>query len=89
MGCYINPPWQGKREWLRENGTSFGSKLPEITDTTLPVCLVDNGVFFAAAVAYSASELRAFARDDSRPREWFSVEISKLESVSDVATYLY
>lgn len=88
MGVYVNPPWQGKREWLQENGVSTGTTPPEITETTLPVCLVDNGVFFAAAVAYSASELREFSREDARPKEWFSVPISKLKEVCDIASYV-
>jgi len=64
VGCYVNPSDGSKEDWLFANGEftekpkSFGSK-PE---GTLPVCLVDNGPFTAAAVAFDASEFKEFIR---------------------------
>ena len=45
------------------------------SENTLPVCLVDNGNFTAAGIAYSEAELRAFAEpQDTRPKEWYLVD---------------
>lgn len=73
MGWYINPHSQTKEDWLAEHGTrTLGPG--EITETHLPICLVDNGFFTAAAICPNERELIEFARDDDdRPKVWFSV----------------
>ena len=83
MGLYINPPDKTKEEWLRENGTLL-TKPPcwfECQkDENLPVVLVQNTCFTAAAVAYSPEELKTFSRsDDFRPKRYYSAPIEKLK----------
>jgi hypothetical protein len=55
----------------------------------LPVVLVDNGPFTAAAVAYSEAEYGVLTSlGDSRPRLIYSVVVEDLRGVSDVDRYL-
>lgn len=79
MGSYINPPHVSKEQFLEAHGIEitqdeaaafdFGNG-----DKVLPVVLVDNGPFTAAAIAYSPGELAEFTKPDRRPRKWFLVE---------------
>lgn len=46
------------------------------------VCLVDNGPFTAAAIAFSEDEFRQFSDPtDTRFKEWYRVEESKLRYI--------
>lgn len=36
------------------------------------VCVVNNGMFGAAAYAYNESEFNCFKRPDGRPKRWFT-----------------
>lgn len=46
------------------------------------VCLVNNGYFNAAAVAFDKREAEEFTRpDDTRKKQWFLVPISKIKEV--------
>lgn len=88
MGCYVNPSDCSKEEFLRKYGHDTGNKPCKITETHLPVCLVHNGHFTAAAVCYNESEVKAFSRpDDHRPSLWFKVSRTDLRRVSDLARY--
>jgi hypothetical protein len=83
MGFYINPPDRSKETWLAENGTPSNG-VPTLGSPvgTLPVVLVDNYIFTAAAVAYSPGELQAFNEpEDPRPKRWFTVPVEKLLEV--------
>ena len=87
MGCYINPRGTPKEIWLQQNAEQASGPKP-ITETHVPVCLVDNGPFTAAAVAFDARELNAFTQpNDFRPKRWFYVERAKVRTVSDLANY--
>jgi hypothetical protein len=95
MGCYVNPPGGSKEEWLRDNATKvngIGIEAPvwnEIADDELPVCLVDNGPFTAAAVGFSEQEMNDFDDpDDDRPKMWFTVKVEKLFEVSDLKRWI-
>lgn len=89
MGYYINPPNMEKEAWLKKYGINpggvshianakFGSwKDPKDRDL-LPVCLIDNGKFTAAGVAYNEMKLRRYLMPDHRPKRWFLVAIEDL-----------
>lgn len=84
MGIYLNPPKGDKSKWLRENGTETTAadlaKFADFTGPNRPVVLVDNGVFTAAAVGFSAKETAYFLCDDDRPKEYFLVPVEKMKS---------
>lgn len=86
MGIYVNPENQTKEEWLISHGTEIHDRAvtsKDITKDTLPVCLVDNGPFTAAAVAYSLKEIIAFQNPlDLRPKTWLLVPIEDLLTVT-------
>ena len=78
MGIYVNPKTENKEAFLSrsspitlEQALAFdGYK----TSTMLPVVLVVNPTFTAAAVAFSAEELRAFTNPtDLRTKLFFLV----------------
>jgi len=86
MGCYIHPPTMDKEDWLNEHGIPFLAA-PPITETHVPVCLVDNGPFTAAAVGFNRDEVEAFSREDGRPKIWFSISREDARKVSDLANW--
>lgn len=88
MGYYINPKDCAKEQWLKENALHCNTQkgyVPTwetLEEGTLPVCLVDNGPFTAAGIAYSKDEMEAFSEpSDRRPKIWFIVPIDKLLAV--------
>lgn len=98
MGCYIEV--EDKENWLLENSddmflSRYGEGLDEFPpyesfkNGSLPVVLVDNGLFKAAGIAYDKKEYEMFTRhDDTRPREVFSVPLKKLLNVSDLERWI-
>ncbi len=80
MGFYINPVGCPKEQWLQENATEISpdEALPALqTGLLFPICLVDNGPFTAAGIAFDEDELKAFQHPDSgliqRPRKWYTL----------------
>ncbi len=85
MGAYVNPTGQTKEEWLKENGKQIERPIlwEDVPDDHYPVILVDNGLFTAAAIAYSEKELLEFNNPaDDRPKCYFIVSREKLLAVS-------
>lgn len=81
MGIYINPSDQTKEEFLEEHSGVVGlPSWPPPVGHVL-VCLVDNGPFKAAAVAYSEEEFKEFSHPDGRPKTWFHVQVEPLWAV--------
>lgn len=92
MGYYLqSPPDQhhGKADFLCRQYNGHVVTLEEAkslinnTDSVALVCVVDNGIFEAAAYCYSSSEFEQFSRpDDKRPKTWLRfdnvAEIRKL-----------
>lgn len=90
MGCYVNPSDMTKEAWLTLHGTPSTPSLQwtDIPAGMLPVILVDNGMFRAAAVAYKPSELKEFLDPvDSRPKQVYLCLIDDLLKVSDLKNY--
>lgn len=85
MGLYINPSNEDKAAWLHRNAVLvLIDTIPPAhrVDDMLCVCLVDNGGFTAAAVAYSERELRAFTDpNDDRRKAFFYCRITDLAEV--------
>lgn len=80
MGEYINPHDRTKEEFLVSEGRLIGSPQEALVGEELPVCLVNNGPFTAAGIAYDAGEIAAFTEPgDSRPKKWYAVSIKKLK----------
>lgn len=80
MGYYINPQSGTKEAWLNANGKKVGAIPPiERTPNTHLVCLVDNGVFTAAGIAFDKGEQAAFAGNDGRHKTWYEVPDELLE----------
>lgn len=95
MGCYINPTVRSKEEFLFTFGKLIDPK--DAIDVYheegyLPVCLVNNGTFTAAAVGYDKREIQCFLdahkNGDNRPQTWFKVSIQHLSTVSDVFKHI-
>lgn len=79
MGSYINPPHITKEQFLEAHGVVITQEDAAAFDfasgdEVLPVVLVNNGPFTAAAIAYSQRELDEFLRPDHRIKYWFLVE---------------
>lgn len=96
MGAYINPKTMSKEEWLSTNGTEVGNNyfVPpfnffEVADS-LPVVLVDNGAFTAAAIGFCKREYEYFMDEiDTRPKTIYMVIKDKLYDVSaELENYL-
>jgi hypothetical protein len=92
MGAYVNHPKLQKEDWLLLHANAFGPNPPQwrnVPEGYLPVCLVDNGPFTAAGIAFSEDELEQFSEpSDSRPKTWYLAPIARLKTVSDVEKYL-
>ena len=95
MGCYINPPDMTKEQWLEENASElppppdslekFIDKYESGKQPFYIVCLVDNGYFTAAAVAFDKDELMAFANTtDLRPKKWYVATYEALTRVCPI-----
>lgn len=78
MGYYINSigdkdaPVVGKAEFLIENGKAREIARPSVWIPDL-VCVVENGLFDAAAYAFSPEEFAEFSRNDGRFKTWLIV----------------
>jgi hypothetical protein len=80
MGYYVNPATETKESFLENEGREVQLSECKLTDSELPVVLVDNGFFTAAGIAYSEAELQAFTSPgDRRPKRFFMVPKVKLE----------
>lgn len=84
MGNYVNPTNMPKETWLILNGEETTEPCA-ISESHLPVCLVDNGPFTAAGVGVDAREVEAFNQPgDFRPKRWFKVSREALREVGAI-----
>lgn len=79
MGYYINQingkglPHNFKAKMLIENGAVKIDEPTEFCENL--VCVVENGIFDAAAYAYNEGEMKHFQNpSDNRPKTWLIVE---------------
>ncbi len=79
MGYYVNPERQSKMSWLNDNGRMMGESVKSPPPPGYHyVCVVNNGAFLAAGIAYDERERQAFAIPDDREKLWFLVPDNKL-----------
>jgi hypothetical protein len=86
MGLYINPPDQSKEAFLAQHGEPCSMEharrfapLRQFEGDKLPVCLIDNGGFTAAGIAFVLDEFEKFSRgSDRRRKQWFLVRKESL-----------
>lgn len=85
MGEYINPLNESKESFLEREGRKVENIVwEEIPVGNIPVIHVDNGVFSAAAIAYSKCELQAFTTPgDYRPKSLYLVPVDKILGLYD------
>lgn len=91
MGYYINPPdGQSKKAWLNTHGAKVHEnelrQLVEhgVVSPTVPVCLVDNGAFTVAGIAFDVAEAKRMMVDDGRPKQWYLVPRASLKPFCSV-----
>lgn len=94
MGAYLNPVAMDKEEWLEH----FGVRMPDgmtredyedIPRDQMLVCLVNNGSFVAAGIAFDEREFASFADPtDHRPKKWWMVPTEKLMGASNLRSYI-
>jgi hypothetical protein len=93
MGFYVNPQKETKEAFLARCGRGIDAhfKWQNLPAGSLPVTLVDNGPFTAAAICYSKEEFEEFTDpNDRRLRMYYLVKIEDLLPVggSDFAGYM-
>ena len=88
MGYYIQGPERGKGKYLEEEYHAIPCNVHEAYIvlghvSLVPVCVVDNGAFDAAAVAYSREEFECFSyHGDVRPKQWYIMDRVKAYELS-------
>lgn len=93
MGYYINPPdgrTRQKGEWLvdtygaKEVSVDHAYDIVTIGGDKGIVCVVDNGMFEAAAYCYDRNEYMVFADwRDMRPKRWYCMDREIIEKLSN------
>lgn len=78
MGVYLDPPDVPKEQWLGTHNAGplmqFATfRYTDLHPDYVPVILVQNDGFTAAAVAYSADEYRRFTRPEDRRAKWLFI----------------
>ena len=82
MGFYVNPEKESKEAFLDREGLEVPkADWDKIPKDSIPVILIDNGMFTAAGIAYDKSEYEVFTGRDGRPKKIFIVKKSKLKEI--------
>lgn len=87
MGYYIQGPSKDKVGFLLKNHDaimleSAAQAREAFKEGFGVVCVVDNGVFKAAAFAFSEDELEVFAQPDDRSKTWLAMDRKLAEELS-------
>lgn len=92
MGIYVNPTDQTKENFLKKNGKRIEQtcKWEKIPQGYLPVVLINNLAFSAAAIGFNKREFEYLtAPEDSREKKIYLVCTSKLlESANGLSEQL-
>ena len=93
MGAYVNSDEMTKETWLAIHAVEVVSgelSFDKRPKDSLPIVLVHNGPFTAAAICYCESEFNCFTdKNDRRPKRFFYAKETDLHSVSPtLKTYL-
>lgn len=80
MGYYLNPKAMSKKDWLDTYAVRINRAPPRQfrDEEHIVICLVDNGFFTAAGIAFSQAELEAFTYEDGREKIWYTIPIKDL-----------
>ena len=76
MGTYLNPSdGSSKENFLKKNGEQLENApvWENIPKDSMAVCLIDNGMFTAAGIADSKSELNSLREYNGRTKTWYNV----------------
>jgi len=81
MGKYINLRGEQKEDWLARNGVVILEREAKnyLAIGKIPVCLLDNGMFTAAGICDTDSEIDAFSHPDGRMKLWYAVPAENLK----------
>jgi hypothetical protein len=87
MGYYIETSsFKNKAQWILEHCVLSQGMIrrPEtVPEGFVPVCVVDNGPFEAAAIAYDMREAVVFDMPtDTRPKQWLLIRIEDAERLN-------
>lgn len=85
MGAYVNPEGMSKEDWLEKHGNWHPHQpiaWEDVEEGSLPVVLVSNPGFTAAAIGFNKEEYRVFIEPDGRFKEFYTVKIEDLHTVS-------
>lgn len=78
MGYYIETDVvKEKADWLKKyyNAIRLSGKPSHVGEGYVPVCIVDNGHFEAAAIAFDPDEADSFDdKSDKRKKEWLLIK---------------
>lgn len=81
MGYYIETGSnKGKANWLRSNAKAISFNRSQISSDLIPVVVVDNGPFEAAAIAFNSKELDEFLDPDGE-REVEKLLVPRMEVI--------
>ncbi len=90
MGYYINPEEGTKERWLERWAIPLQEpRFLDPSEGSVAVCLINNGLFTAAGIAYSQREFEAFAEEDGRPKSWFEVAKSDLVAIGAIPEEMF
>ena len=82
MGFYVNPPNETKEAFLSREGLEVPkADWDKVPKDSIPVVLINNGMFAAAGIAFSQREYGEFTANDGRPKKIFIVKKSKLKEI--------
>jgi hypothetical protein len=80
MGFYIETPMdKGKADFLIQNHRAQEIHPPIVANgEMIPVCVVDNGPFEAAGIAFDRGEVDVFLGGSPRPKRWLLMPLEEI-----------